>query len=450
MAYKRSILLIDDDEQFLDDFQFFTSNDYDVQCTTNGEEAITHIRMQDPDVVLLDMCLNHGEDGLDLLRRIKEIDPDLPVIVITQYPTHNSAVKSIKLGAQHYIEKTPDLNTLKAIIDQQIASLPYRRYYREHQEKKYGALLGNSPAMQKLRKRIDQCALVDVPVLIVGESGTGKELVANAIHRKSARAAQPMFSVNCSTLSPSLFESEFFGHERGAFTGAFKRKKGKVEVAENSTLFLDEIGDLPPESQPKILEVIEYGRFQRVGGTEILHADVRIIAATNRNLQEDVENDRFREDLFYRLNVLNVIVPPLRERREDIPELIRHYLELACRKIRRPVPKIPDVVMEYWQSYHWPGNVRELQNKMMNVALETEGDTISQSLVRSPQMNMSFLEEYQALLELPYDQAKRALMDRFQYDYVKAALQRNQNNITKTANETGLHRSTIYRVLKKK
>ncbi len=450
MPQRRSILLIDDDQQFLDDFKFFTSNDYDVQCTTNSEEAITRIRMQDPDVVLLDMCLDHGEDGIDLLRRIKDLDPDLPVIIITQYPSHDSAVRSMKLGAQHYMEKTPDIETLKAVIDQQIANLPYRHYYREDQDRKYGMLLGNSPAMQRLRKRIDQCARVDVPVLICGESGTGKELVANAIHRKSLRAAQPIFTINCSTLSPSLFESEFFGHERGAFTGAYCRKKGRIELAQNGTLFLDEVADLPLESQPKILEVLEYGRYQRIGGTEVLNADVRIIAATNRNIQEHIENGRFREDLFYRLNVLRINIPPLRERREDIPELVQHYLELACRELRRPVPKVPKIVMDYWQNYDWPGNVRELKNKMMNVALDTEGDTVSVNIVEKRNKRDGFNEQYQAIMEMPYIEAKQALMKRFQFDYILSALKRNNNNIAQTAKQTGINRSTIYRILRRR
>ena len=208
------------------------------------------------------------------------------------------------------------------------------------------------------------------------------------------------------------------------------------------------MADLPLESQPKILEVLEYGRYQRIGGTEVLNADVRIIAATNRNIQEHIENGRFREDLFYRLNVLRINIPPLRERREDIPELVQHYLELACRELRRPVPKVPKIVMDYWQNYDWPGNVRELKNKMMNVALDTEGDTVSVSAMHSPQTSLSFAEEYASLLNLPYSEAKKELLARFHSDYIKAALQRNNNNITKTAEEIGIHRSTIYRVLK--
>ena len=204
------------------------------------------------------------------------------------------------------------------------------------------------------------------------------------------------------------------------------------------------------ESQPKILEVLEYGRYQRIGGTEVLNADVRIIAATNRNIQEHIENGRFREDLFYRLNVLRINIPPLRERREDIPELVQHYLELACRELRRPVPKIPKIVMDYWQNYDWPGNVRELKNKMMNVALDTEGDTVSVNIVEKQNKRDSFNEQYQSIMEMPYIEAKQVLMKRFQFDYILSALKRNNNNIAKTAKQTGINRSTIYRILRRR
>ncbi len=448
MTQRRLILLIDDNLQFIDDFKFFTRKEYDVISTTSGQEALTHLRMQDPDVVLLDLRLGEQESGIEVLRKIKRIDRDMPVIIITDFPEVETAVEAMRLGAVHYAAKSPDMAALKAVIDQQIQNLPYRRLYREEQDKKFGLLIGESQAMQQVRKKIVQCAKVDLPVLILGESGTGKELVANAIHRESARGAHAICTINCSTLSPNLFESEFFGHEKGAFTGAYARKRGKIELAQNGTLFLDEVADLPIESQPKILEALEYKRFQRVGGEKTLEADVRIIAATNRDLEKAVAEGRFREDLYYRLKVLTIYLPPLRERPEDIPELVHHYLELSCREIRKPVPKVPKLVMDYWQHYSWPGNVRELKNKMMQVAFETESGVVSSSFAGKSIANNHINELYKTLLERPYQEAKHALLERFQIDYIKAALARNNNNITQTAEEIGVHRSTVYRVLK--
>ncbi|MFQ5633462.1 MAG: sigma-54 interaction domain-containing protein, partial [bacterium] len=352
------------------------------------------------------------------------------------------------LGAEFYSAKTEDIQTLKAVIDQEIRTLPWRHLCREQQTRKYGTLIGDSRAMQKIRQEIGRCAGVDFPVLITGESGTGKELVANAIHRQSKRAGQAMFTVNCSTLAPHLFESEFFGHERGAFTGAYTRKKGKFELANLGTLFLDEIADLPIESQPKLLETLEYQRFQRVGGEAILSADVRIIAATNKDLKKCIEDGCFREDLYYRLKVVQINVPPLRERAEDIPELAGHFLELACREIKRPPPKIPPAVMHNWQHYHWPGNVRELRHKMMHVALYSDGDSVGLQHLLASKPNHAHGHSYIDLLALPYPEAKQALFERFQADYIREALRQNHANITKTAEEIGVHRSTVHRVLK--
>ena len=448
MNQKRLVLVIDDNEEFLQNFRLFTREDYDILCATTCQEGLTQIRMQDPDVVLLDLYIEAEQDGLMLLRKIKQYDPDLPVIIITDYAGYESAVEAMQIGAVYYTQKSPDLSTLKAVIDQQIQNLPYRRLYREEQIKRVGQIIGSSEATQKIRERIAQCARVDIPVLITGESGTGKELVANAIHRQSSRAAHAMCTINCSTLNPSLFESEFFGHEKGAFTGAVKRKRGKIEMAHNGTLFLDEIADLPWESQSKILHAIEYRRFTRLGGLENMEVNVRYIAATNRNLKECVEQGTFREDLYYRLNVLNIYIPPLRERKEDIPELIYHYLELSCKELRKPVPKIPQIVMDYWISYPWPGNIRELKHRMMQVAFETEGSVISPGVAGKIVEQDGIGDMYQKLLTLPYQKAKKMLLDRFQQDYIQAALRRHGNNITKAADEMGVNRSTVYRVLK--
>ncbi|MCA9743475.1 MAG: sigma-54-dependent Fis family transcriptional regulator [Deferribacteres bacterium] len=444
---KRNVLLIDDNTIFIDDFKAYTRDIFQVLSATSAGDGLTLMRMHDPDVVLLDLLLKGSENGLEVLQKILHMDPDMPVIMVTDFPDHKTAVEAMQLGAVHYTSKAPNMETLKAVIEQQVQMLPWRRLYREQQDQKFGEFIGESETMQKVRAKIDRAALTDMPVLITGDSGTGKELVANAIHRKSQRASRAMHTVNCSTLSANLFESEFFGHERGAFTNAYKFQRGKFEMADHSTLFLDEIGELPLESQPKILEAIEYKRYWRLGGEQVMHSDVRLIAATNRDLEELIEEGSFRKDLYYRLKVIEIHVPSLTERREDIPSLARHFLELACREIRCPIPSIPPAVMTYWQNKPWPGNVRQLRHKMEEIALESFGGTVSFEQLDHKQ-DLAPTPGYQDVFNLPYAEAKRILVENFTRDYILRALRKNNNNVVKTANEIGVNRTTIYRILK--
>lgn len=442
---KRLVLLIDDNEQFIESFQDITRNKFKLLSATSGEKALQMLRKSTPDVVLLDMRFAEKKyEGLSILKRIKQVDRDLPVIIITEYAEMENAAAALQMGAEDYIFKTPKIEVLAHAIELQIRVLPWRCFYREVEDQTYSQMLGTSPAMQKVREEITRCAKVDIPVLITGESGTGKELVAHAIHNQSQRSTQIMFKINCSTLAPHLFESEFFGHERGAFTGAERRKKGKFELANQGTLFLDEIADLPYESQAKILDTLEYKSYQRVGGEQILNADVRIIAATNKKLQNLVDEGKFREDLFYRINALKIEIPPLRERTEDIPVLIHHYLSLACKEIKKPVPQIQPKIMRYWQTYHWPGNVRELKNKMMQVALETEEHLVEHYQPGDHIQMSNFSDFYESLLKKPYHEAKVQLRD----DYIRSALIRNNKNVSETAKEIGVNRTTVYRILK--
>lgn len=446
---KRLILLIDDSESFCSDFRYFTRDIFDVVCSNNGDDGLTQVRMLAPDVVLLDMRFgNKAEEGLRILRQIKRVDPDLPVIIITDFPEVDHAVEAMRMGAEHYAGKTADIQTLKVLIEHQIRTMPWRRLYREEQNKKTQHLIGQSAIMDKVRQEIERCARVDIPVLITGESGTGKELVAHSIHRQSRRAGQVMMQINCSALPTPLFESEIFGHEQGAFTGAHKRKQGKLELADKGTLFLDEVAELPIESQPKLLDAIEYKRFYRLSGLQQLAADARIIAATNRDLEECIARGTFRRDLYYRINGVRLHIPPLRDHAEDIPELARHYLELACVEMRRPVPKIPSNVMRQWQSYHWPGNVRELKWKMEQVALYTDGDSVTMMMPIVAQQDSGLGLFYRQLFDLPYSEAKDALLGKFQEDYISRALVKNEYNVSKTADESGINRSTVYRVLR--
>jgi two-component system nitrogen regulation response regulator NtrX len=445
---KREILLIDDNTLFIENFKDYTREIFEVVSATTAEEGLTLMRMHDPDVVLLDLFLKEELDGLAVLREILHFDPDMPVIIVTDYANHESAVQAMQLGAVYYTSKAPNMETLKAVIEQQVRMLPWRRLYREQQQAKFGEMIGQCQAMQKVREKIQQYAATDMPVLILGESGTGKELVAYALHRHSRRASKPMQTVNCSTLAPHLFESEFFGHQRGAFTSAYKTRRGKFELADSGTLFLDEIGDLSLESQPKILEAIEYKRFWRLGSEEQMHADVRLIAATNKDLQKQVAEGRFREDLYYRLKVLDIELPPLRERRGDLPDLTKFFMEKVCREIKRHPLAIPDAVLDYWQSNDWPGNVRELRHTIERVALEATGQKIRLDDVRKPDTAPAGSSFDRQLLEMSYAQAKNKLLENFKVEYIRNALKKNNNNVAKTAEEIGVNRSTVYRVLK--
>ncbi|KAA3659277.1 MAG: sigma-54-dependent Fis family transcriptional regulator, partial [Calditrichaeota bacterium] len=446
---KKRILILDDQRQFLADMATFLSDRYEILLADNSTGALDLFRTQAPDVVILDLKLNENIDGLDVLRLLKREDPDIPVIIVTEFPTIETAIEAIKLGAFAYQEKTPHIKELIAIIEQQIDFIPFRRILREEETEKYPMMRGKSPATQEVIHKINQLSQIDVPVLIQGESGTGKALAAHMLHKKSARAAHAFFVLNCSTLAPQLFESEFFGHEQGAFTGAIKRKRGKYELANNGTLLLDEIADLPLPCQAKLLDTIEYGRFQRLGGEEVLHADVRILAATNRNMKEMIEKNIFREDLYYRLNVIKLEIPPLRERKQDILPLARHYLEKAALELRIPIPQIEPEIAKFWQNYAWPGNVRELKNRMMQVAFEFQRRPIELQGWALSDSSGSDMQEIIGFFKLPYAEAKQKVVEWFKRKYILQALKNNNSNISKTADATQMNRATIHRTLTK-
>jgi two-component system NtrC family response regulator len=325
---KHTLLIIDDNPQFAEDIRALTGDEFHLVTATSGEEGVRKLPESNVDVVLLDLKLGRGIDGLEVLRRLKRLDPDVPVIMITEHVSLETAHQAGQLGAAQYCDKAPNLKELRLLINQHLQNLPWRRAYRDEMRRRHTPFIGESPAVQRLFAEIEAIAPADCLVLITGESGSGKELVAREIHRRSHRANLPMLILNCSNLPPAIFESEFFGHEAGAFTSASKRQKGKFEAAHNSTLFLDEVADLPLESQPKILRALETGDFHRLGGTEELHADVRILAATNQNLKDAVAAGRFRTDLLYRLQSVAIHVPSLHQRVEDIPLIVKYSLRL--------------------------------------------------------------------------------------------------------------------------
>ena len=354
----------------------------------------------------------------------------------------------MKLGAFHYTSKSPNIEALKLIIERQLEQINWKLMLYEKKKEFYEDFIAVSPIMKSILHTIDTIAKTDSTVLIEGESGTGKEVTAREIHYRSQRRDKPFTAINCSTLSPQLFESEFFGHERGAFTGAVVRKKGKLELADQGTIFLDEIGDLPIESQAKILRAIESKKFERLGGNETISIDVRIITATNRNLMKLVREKSFREDLYYRLSVINISIPPLRERPEDIPRLVQLFVQRYAEEMGKPTPEVNSNAFERLKSYHWPGNVRELKNfieKLIAFHDTQKPITAEEICLNNNEISLKYPAH---LLNMSYKEAKKWLLDDFRNVYFLRALEKNRGNITATANELGINRSSLHKMLK--
>ncbi|HZH29499.1 MAG TPA: sigma-54 dependent transcriptional regulator [Pyrinomonadaceae bacterium] len=386
MTRKISVLLVDDDPLLrrLVAEQLARSG-FEMASAMSGEEAIEALQATDYDVVLLDMRMN-GMSGLDALREIRRLEDPPEVIMLTADTSLGSGIEAMRLGAYDYLTKPATLDEMEAVIRKADEK---RRLVRQNAGLRAAATRGApsaeegahtlvhaSEAMRGLVSIAESAARLDSTVILTGESGTGKDVLARFIHSRSARAESPLITINCGALPEALFESEFFGHEKGSFTGATAMKRGLIEAADGSTLFLDEIGDLPAPMQVKLLHFLEQGRFRRVGSTRDRASDVRIIAATNRRLAEDVQQGRFRTDLFYRLNVISLHVPPLRERREDIPVLIDHFVTLYRERFQRPALKLSAEARRLLESLSWPGNVRELRNTIERAAALSETDEI--------------------------------------------------------------------------
>jgi len=375
---KRTILVVDDDRTGRETLaEAVDEMGYEVASAAGGPEALDILRQREIDIVLTDLKMP-GMDGLELLARAKEVRPDVFVILVTAFATVDTAVAAMKAGAYDYVMKPIDLRQLRVLLARAGQSrdlLIENDLLKERLDEKYdfASIVGNSAAMNAMFDQIRQVANTEAVVLIEGESGTGKELVANAIHINSSRRGQPFIKVNCAALPETLLEAELFGHERGAFTGAVRQRKGRFELADGGTLFLDEIADLSPGTQAKLLRVLQNYEFERVGGTDTLHVDVRVIAATNADLAERVQEGRFRQDLYYRLRVVPMEMPPLRDRAGDIPLLVSHFVKLYAERNRKEVRGVSAEVMNVFSTYPWPGNVRELQNCIENmVVMSTE------------------------------------------------------------------------------
>jgi two-component system nitrogen regulation response regulator GlnG len=376
-----TILVVDDEPAIQHAFQrAFRGGDTDVHPASTASEAIEVVGRLRPDVVVLDIHLPDAT-GLDTFHRVRAIDARIPVILITGHGTTDLAIEAIKEGAYEYLLKPLELTELRAVVDRAVQTSRLMRVPAsipdvEDGEATGDLLLGQCAGMQEVYKAIGRVARQDVTVLVLGESGTGKELVARAIYQHSRRGEMPFLAVNCAAIPENLLESELFGHEKGAFTGSDRRRVGKFEQCHGGTIFLDEVGEMTPLTQAKILRLIQEQRFERVGGNETIQTDVRLIAATNANLEKMADDGRFRKDLYFRLNVFTITLPPLRERGDDIAILTEHYLKRFGRELGKPVQSVDASVTAALLSYSWPGNVRELQSALKQAVLRMSGPVL--------------------------------------------------------------------------
>jgi nitrogen regulation protein NR(I) len=377
----QSLLIIDDAPNICYTLEkVLASSRLKVHSAGAGSDGIELVRRESPDAVILDVRLP-DMSGLEAYRRIRQIDARLPVIIITAHGTTETAIEAMKLGAFDYLLKPLDLTQLRDVVARalhlsQISRTPAMYDENAPPEVESDQMVGSSPAMQELYKSIGRIAPQDVTVLILGESGTGKEMVARAIYQHSRRSRSPLLAINCAAIPEPLLESELFGHERGAFTGADRRRIGKFEQADGGTIFMDEVGDMAAATQAKVLRLLQEGQFERVGGNATIRTDLRLIAATNQDLESLVASGKFRQDLFYRLNVVTIHIPPLRERLDDIPLLAGYFLKRLNRQFDRRVLEVSPEAMQLLKRHQWPGNVRELQSAVKHALIHTAGDVL--------------------------------------------------------------------------
>lgn len=439
------LLLVDDEPDFLEPAcRFFQRQGYRVVAAANAEQAISIQAKQHFHLAVIDQNMP-GMNGLDLLVRLCQEDEELKVIVLTGNGNVGSAVEAMKRGAVDYIAKPFGLDELDALIRKTARSESLERENR-HLKKQLAQtnslkpIVGQSPGITEVKRLIDRIAPCDKPVLILGESGTGKELVARAIHAQSLVADRPLVVINCAALPEALLESELFGHEKGAFTGASEAKPGLFEIADGGTLFIDEFGELAGGLQAKLLRVLEDGSMRRIGSVKERRVKVRLVAATNRDLVSEVAAGRFREDLYYRVNVLSITIPPLRERIQDIPLLVKHVLGDAW--------QIGEGVAELFQRCTWPGNIRQLVNALERAKILADGDTIElQNL--PPELRQAFILQSDSLPDSGPNIGDAVPMASISQLHIKEVLKRNQGNKAKAARELGIARRSLYRILDK-
>jgi two-component system nitrogen regulation response regulator NtrX len=452
MAKSKATILITDDEKSIRNTlrEILEFENYNIMEAENGEKALATIQKERIDLVILDIKMQ-GMDGIEVLERIKKMEPGLPVIMISGHGTIKIAVEATKLGAFDFLEKPPDLNRLLISIRNGLNSSELIKENKQIRTELYGSteIIGNSPGIQSIKKLISKVASSNSRVLITGENGTGKELVARAVHDQSERSSKKFVDVNCAAIPSDLLESELFGHEKGAFTGASGQRIGKFEQADGGTLFLDEIGDMTSDSQAKVLRALQENRIVRVGGNKPIDIDVRILAATNKDLQQEIKEGNFREDLFHRLNVIPIHLPPLRERREDIPQLANWYLDkLSEKEIIFSGKSFSDEALETLQKMEWPGNIRELQNIVERVALLSSDQQISASDIDRLTITKGKNKD-QLSAKIDNTESFHDFKEEAEKLFLLKKLEKYDWNISSTADAIGIQRSHIYTKMKK-
>jgi two-component system response regulator HydG len=445
---KTSILIVDDESSHRQMLEVVLSDEgYEVQQADDGGTAIEAVEERFFDLILMDIRM-HRIDGIEALQKIKEISPGIPIIMMTAYSSVNTAIDALKSGAYDYLTKPLDIEELKILINKALrhSNLEKENLYLKEQlgdRFDFSNIIGRSSAMKELLETIALVAPSDATVLISGESGTGKELIANALHQNSPRQDHPLVKINCAALPQTLLESELFGHEKGAFTGAVKYRQGRFQAAHKGTIFLDEIAEMAPSTQAKVLRVIQEQEIQPVGSSQTIKVDTRLIAATNKNLDEEIEQGRFREDLYYRINVVNATVPALRHRREDIALLADYFLTKYAEKNRRSIKGFAPKALDWLMRYNWPGNVRELENAVERAVIMARGDLITVSELPDTIKNVAEDLEKKDITLRPGNTLKDV-----EKEMILRTLDQTSGNRTRTAQILGISRRTLQLKLK--
>ncbi|TET32840.1 MAG: sigma-54-dependent Fis family transcriptional regulator [Planctomycetota bacterium] len=441
------ILVVEDDPKMLKAITtLLQKQGYEVTSSVDGESALIQAEQGEFDLAIVDLKLP-GIDGLEVLKHLRKMDKTVSVIMMTAYATIDSAVEAMKEGAQDYLPKPFNLEEIRIVVRKVLErhELLLKNKYLQGQLKgryKFGNIIGESTKIKEVLEIIGKVAASKSTILVYGETGTGKELVARAIHFNSSRADNVFLPVNCGALSENLLESELFGHVKGAFTGAVSNKRGVFEVADKGTIFLDEVGDISQGLQQKLLRVLEEGEVQPVGSTNRKKVDVRVIAATNKNLEEMVKNGSFREDLFFRLSVVPIEIPPLREHKEDIILLAQHFLGIFCKENHKPIQSISNEAMEILTGYDWPGNVRELSNVIERAVLLEESETLEQECLPD---RLKISESAEAQIEVEDLQT----LEDVSRNYIKQVLEATDGNKSKAAKILGINRTSLWRMMRR-
>jgi len=457
----QTILIVDDDKSIRYSLKRMLEENFSVLTAQNGDEALARVKESTPDLIIMDIKMP-GRSGIEVLKEIKLVDPKSLVILMTAYGTTETAIEAMKYGAFDYILKPFPIPQMKELVQKAIT---LRKLMKEgvsyasepDQQKEEEQIIGSSPKMQEIYKVIGQVAPSDVTVLLRGESGTGKELMARAIYQHSLRSNQLFLPINCAAIPDTLLESELFGHEKGAFTGAISRRIGKLEQCQGGTIFLDEIGDMSLSTQAKLLRILQEKSFERLGGRETIRVDIRFIVATNKDLEEAISKGEFREDLYYRLNVVSIKIPPLRERKEDIPSLVSYFLRKFNRELKKRVVGITPGAMEKISFYGWPGNVRQLENVLKRAMLLCQGELIlddqllleveerrESGEVRDRRTFENLVDSlFEELIGNPLAQEGLDMVSAIEIRLIIRALQKTNGNQVQAASLLGINRSTL-------